>query len=103
MGWPEAFPIPNKKADITVHIFIKKLPFYTHVPLSHTVKQWNRIQEPFNGQCSPLALTTCFLPPITHKVMEKVFHKYLKPTLKKLCENDPYNWDKYINEVLASS
>ena len=31
-----------------------------------------------------------------------VFHKYLKPTLKKLCENDPVNWDKYINQVLAS-
>ena len=32
----------------------------------------------------------------------KVFHKYLKPTLKKLCEKDPSNWDKYINQVLAS-
>ena len=32
----------------------------------------------------------------------EVFHKYLKPTLKKLCENDPVNWDKYINQVLAS-
>ena len=32
----------------------------------------------------------------------KVFHKYLKPTLKKLCEKDPVNWDKYINQVLAS-
>ena len=25
-----------------------------------------------------------------------------KPTLKKLCEKDPSNWDKYINQVLAS-
>ena len=32
----------------------------------------------------------------------KVFHKYLKPTLKKLCERDPTNWDKYLNQVLAS-
>ena len=31
-----------------------------------------------------------------------VFHKYLKPTLKELCEKDPSNWDKYINQVLAS-
>ena len=31
-----------------------------------------------------------------------VFHKYLKPTLKKLCERDPANWDKYLNQVLAS-
>ena len=36
--------------------------------------------------------------------MEKleVFHKYLKPTLKKLCEKDPSNWDKYINQILVS-
>ena len=32
----------------------------------------------------------------------EVFHKYLKPTLKKLCEKDPTNLDKYINQVLAS-
>ena len=30
------------------------------------------------------------------------FHKYLKPTLKKLCEKDPSNWDQYLNQVLAS-
>ena len=32
----------------------------------------------------------------------EVFHKYLKPTLKKLCEKDLLNWDKYFNQVLAS-
>ena len=32
----------------------------------------------------------------------EVFHKYLKPTLKKLCEKDQTNWDKYINQVIAS-
>ena len=32
----------------------------------------------------------------------EVFHKYLKPTLKKLTEKDPANWDKYLNQVLAS-
>ena len=32
----------------------------------------------------------------------EVFHKYLKPTLKMLCEKDPSNWDKYLNQVLTS-
>ena len=32
----------------------------------------------------------------------EVFHKYLKPPLKKLCENDQDNWDQYINQVLTS-
>ena len=32
----------------------------------------------------------------------EVFQMYLKPTLKKLCEKDPTNCDKYLNQVLAS-
>ena len=32
----------------------------------------------------------------------EVFHKYLKPTLKKLCEKDLSNWDQYPNQVLAN-
>ena len=32
----------------------------------------------------------------------EVFHKYLKPMLKKLCKKDPANWDKYLNQVLTS-
>ena len=39
--------------------------------------------------------------PQSHGKLE-VFHKYLKPTMKKLCEKDPSNWNKYINQVLAS-
>ena len=32
----------------------------------------------------------------------EVLHKYLKPTLKKLCKKDPSNWNKYINQVLTN-
>ena len=32
----------------------------------------------------------------------EVFHKYLKPTPKKLCKKDPANWEKYLNQVLVS-
>ena len=38
----------------------------------------------------------------TEQWQMKVFHKYLKPTLKKLCEKDPSYWDQYLNQVLAS-
>ena len=38
---------------------------------------------------------------IYNHVME-VVHKYLKPTLKKLYQKDTDNWDKYINQELAS-
>ena len=51
-----------------------------------------------------MALTSYFLLHITHKFDGKleVFYKYLKPTLKKLCEKDLNNCNKYINQVLAS-
>ena len=32
----------------------------------------------------------------------EVFHKYLKLTLRKLCEKDPTYWDNYLNQILAS-
>ena len=32
----------------------------------------------------------------------EMFHKYLKPILKKLCENDIDNWDLYLNQLLTS-
>ena len=32
----------------------------------------------------------------------EVFYKDVKPTLKNLCEKDPSNWDKYLNQVFAS-
>ena len=32
----------------------------------------------------------------------EVFHKYLKPMLKKLCENNLNNWDQHLNQVLTS-
>ena len=45
-------------------------------------------------------LSTPYHPQSNGKL--EVFHKYLKCTLKKLCEKDPTNWDEYINQVLAS-
>ena len=32
----------------------------------------------------------------------EVFHKYFKPTLRKLFENNLDNWDRFVNQVLVS-
>ena len=32
----------------------------------------------------------------------EVFQKCLKPTFKKPCENDPDNWNQYLNQVFGS-
>ena len=52
MGWPEAFSIPDKKADTIVHVFNQQLSPCLHVSQIHTVWLCNRIQEPTNGWCT---------------------------------------------------
>ena len=88
-GWPEAFPSPDKSADTIVATFINEyLPVHMcpqYILSDNGTELWNSL------------LTT-------PKVMElEVFHKYLKQTLKKLCEKDPANGDKYLNQVLPSN
>ena len=104
-GWLEAFPIPDKTADTIVLMFIKHyLPIhmcpryiYWTKALSLRVSWWITFS-------SKLASIISSLHHITLRVMGnwKCFHKYLKPTLKKLCEKEPTYREKYINQVLTS-
>ena len=32
----------------------------------------------------------------------ETFHKFLKPTLKKICAEDQDNWDNYVEQVLGT-
>ena len=104
-GWPEAFPILDKSTDNIVSTFINHyLPVHicpryilsdngTEIKnqLMDQVLQQLRIDHIFSALCHSQS---------NGKL--KVFHKYLNPTLKKLCKKDPANRDKYINQVLAS-
>ena len=104
-GWLEAFPIPDKSADTIVATLINQ-----YLP----VHMWPRYILSDNGTefknslmvqvLQQLGIVRIFAAPYHPQSSGKleVFHKYLKPTLKKLCKKDPSNWDKYINQVLAS-
>ena len=104
MGWPEAFPIPDKKADTIVHVFINNyLPIHMQpcfILSDNGTKFKNHLMDNIFQQ---LGIDCIFSTPYHPQSNEKVavFHKYFKPTLK-LCEKDPDNMDKYINQVLAS-
>ena len=104
-GWPEAFTLPDKKADTIVHVFINNyLPIHMcpHFILSDNGTEFkNQLMDNILKQLG----IDCIFSVLHHQQSNQkldVFHKYLKPTLKKLCEKDPDNWDKYINQVLAS-
>ena len=104
-GWPEAFSIPDKSADTLVSTFINHyLPVHM-CPRYLLSDNGTELKNPLMDQVlQQLGIDHIFSAPYHPQSNGKleVFHKYLKPTLKKLCKKDPENWDKYINQVLAS-
>ena len=105
MGWPEAFPILDNSADTIVSTFINQY-FLVHmclrcIPSDNDTEFKNTLMDQVLKQLGIERIFSAPYHPQSNGKIE-VFHKYLKPTLKKLCEKDPSNWDKYINQVLAS-
>ena len=103
--WPEAFPIPDKSADIIVTTFINEyLPvhmFPWYILSDNGTEFKNSLMDQVLQQLGiDRIFSTPYRPQSNGKL--EVFHKYLKPTLEKLCEKDPANWDKYLNQVLGS-
>ena len=105
MGSPEAFPTPDKVADTRVSTFINQyLPVYMcprYILSGNRTEFNNKLMDQVLKQ---LGIERIFSAPYHQQSNGKleVFHKYLKTTLKKLCEKDPSSWDKYINQVLPS-
>ena len=104
-GWPEAFPILDKSVDTIVSIFITKyLPAHM-CPRYILSENGTEFKSNLMYQVlKQLGIERIFSAPYHPQSNGKleVFHKYLKPTLKKLCEKDMSNWDQYLNQVLAS-
>ena len=104
-GWPEAFPIQDKSADTKVSTFIDHyLPVHIcprYILSDNGTEFKNTLMDQVLKKLGIERIFSTPYHPQSNGILE-VFHKYLKPTLKKLCEKDPSNWDKYIDQVLAS-
>ena len=96
-------PILDKSADTIVSTFINHyLPvdMYTrYLLLENGTEFKNHLMDQVLQQLSNDHIVSAPYHPQSNGKLE-VFHKYLK--LKKLCEKDPANWDKYINQVFGS-
>ena len=88
-GWPEAFPIPDKSADTIVAILINQyllVHMYPRFILSDNSMEFkNNLMDQVLQQ---LVIDRIFSAPYHPQSNGKleVFHKYLKPMLKKLCK-----------------
>ena len=104
-GWPEAFPIPDKSADTIVTMLINHyLPVHMcprYILSDNGTEFKNNLMNQVLQQLGIDRIFSAPYHPQSNRKLE-IFNKYLKPTLKKLCKKDPANWDKYINQVLAS-
>ena len=104
-GLQEAYPIPDKSTDTIVSTFINEyLPVHMcprYILSDNGTEFKNNLMDQVLKQ---LGIVRIFSAPyhLQSNGKLKVFHKYLKPTLKKLYEKDLSNWDKYTYQVLAS-
>ena len=104
-SWPEGIPIPGKSADTIVFTFINEyllVHMYPQYILSDNRMEFkNSLMDQVLKQ---LRIDRIFSAPYHPQSNSKldVFHKFLKPTLKKHCKKDPAKWDKYLNQVLTS-
>ena len=101
-GLPEAFPIPDNSVDTIVSTFINHYLLVYICPRYILLDSGTEIKNQLMDQVlQQLGINHIFSAPYHPHSNGKleVFHKYLNPTLKKLCEKDPANWDKYINQV----
>ena len=93
-GWPEAFPILDKSADTIVSTFINKyLPVQMcpqYILSDNGTEFKNNLMDQVLKQLGIEQIFSATYHPQSNGQLE-VFHKYLKPTLKKLCEKDPSN------------
>ena len=104
-GWLEAFPIPDKSADTIVATLINQyLPVHMsprYILSDNGTEFKNSIMDQVLQQLGIDRIFSAPYHPQSNGKLE-VFHKYLKPTLKKLCKKDAANWDTYLNQVLTS-
>ena len=104
-GWPEVTPIPNKSAKTITKAFIRHyLPRHMcpRFILSDNGTEFKN--QIFDKVTRDLGIERIFSAPYHPQSNGKLetFHKFLKPTLKKMCADDQDTWDDYMEQVLGT-
>ena len=90
--WPEAFPILDRSADTIVSTFINTY-LHVHMCLRYILSDngtefKNNLMDHVLKQLGIEWIFSAPYHPQSNGKLE-IFHKYFKPTLKKLCEKGP--------------
>ena len=104
-GWPEVILILNKSTDTITKAFIRHyIPRHMcprFILPDNGTEFKNQI---FDKVTKDLGIERIFFAqyhPQSNGKLE-TFHKFLKPTLKKICADDQDNWDDHVEQVLGT-
>ena len=104
-GWTEAIPIPNKSADTITKAFVRHyLPRHMCPQFILSDNGTEFKNQIFDKDMKDLGIERIFSAPYHPQSNGKLetFHKFLKPTLKKMCAEDQDNWNDYIEQILGT-
>ena len=99
-GWPEAFQYWTSQWTFSNH-YLSVHMCSRYILSDNDTEFKNQLVDQVLQKLGIDCIFSAPYQPQSNGKLE-VFHKYLTPTLKKLCKKDPSNWDKYLNQVLAS-
>ena len=103
--WLEAISIPNKSADTITKAFIRHyLPRHLCPLFILSDNGMEFKNQTFDRIVKDLSIKRIFSAPYHPQSNGKLetLHKFLKPTLKKMCAEDQDKWDDYVKQVLGT-
>ena len=102
-GWPMAKAIPNKEAETVASAIFEKL-ILTHgspeILLADNGTEFTN--DTLHYVCQEFNIEQHFTSPYTPRSNGKVenFNKFLKGSIRKLCQEDKQSWDQVIDQIL---
>ena len=104
-NWPEAYAIPDKKAQTVSELILTKIfPRYgspVQLVTDNGPENVNRIMKEALECLSVNHVTTSPYPPQSNAKVER-FHKTLADILSKLVRDNEENWDLFLTQALAA-
>ena len=102
-GWPIAKAIPDKEATTVANAIFKKLILEHGAPevlLSYNGKEFTN--DTLAYVCQEFNIEQHFTSPYTPRSKGKVenISKFLKASIRKLCQGDTVAWDQVLNQIL---
>ena len=104
-GWPEAFAVPDKTADIVAHLLIEEIFPRFGCPLQIVTDKGSEnvnkvVQETMRSLNIHHVQTSVYHPQSNAKV--KRFHRTLHDVLSKKLSENQQTWDLFLNQALAA-